>query len=320
MIQPHAPRDPRRAPRPAPARPATTRALRPAAPDEPAAALPEPTPAERIRLRRLVRGVLIGVVVVQSIALTLVLVPSANAQFAVIDAAVVQGVARLDLNIGRLFATANSRLQTANTRLQQILRLQQDNDRVLSGGGQAQVASSDVGDVTETPLRLSHMTSQNGSETGISFADANPDAALARVIPGAVRWTNYTQQRRASTDMVLLSLRGGMRSLHDFNRTIQDDTRLMAISRASQRNSLSDHALQQLQIESSLEVARQLQALRAQQALQTSLYAVTESHKVGLEGRQFAQDTGTDCEVIAGILGGVLGGLCDGPGISVLTP
>lgn len=321
MIQPPAPRDPRRAPRPAPARPAAVRPLRAPAPPDAALnaspdAIPEPTPAERVRLRRLVRGVLIGVIVVQSVALTLVLSPQARA---VIPVTVVNFFQVTGLTGGTL-SSIDTKMRQAVAHLNDLLSRARDNDRVLSNPGQAQVAPSDLRDVTDTPLRLARMTSTNGTETGISFADANPDAALQRVIPGAVRWRNYTQERRASTDMVLLTLRGGVRSLHDFNRTIQDDRRLMAISRASRGGNVSDHALQQLQIESSLEVARQLQALRAQQALQTSLYAVTESHKVGLEGRQFAQDNGTDCDVIAGILGGILPGLCDGPGFTVRTP
>ncbi len=58
-------------------------------------------------------------------------------------------------------------------------------------------------------------------------------------------------------------------------------------------------------------MARQLHALRAQQALSTNLYAVAESHRIGAEARTSAKDAELDCSVLAVAIGGAVGVLAE---------
>ena len=275
---------------------------------------PPPTERERLRLRRLVQVVLIVVVVVQSAALVLAFSPAVRAQvMPVIDATVNRSVIALDRNVSRLF-------QTANDHLGRLRRSAESNDRSLAQMPRRSeyAQERDVDSVTVAPLRPA-LQRGTGNQTGISFADRDPVRALRTVVPGAVKWENYGEERLASSEMALLTLRGGVASLNAFNRSIQDGSRLTEISRAAQ-NATSDRALSQLQIQAQVEVARQLHALRAQQALQTNLYAITESHRVGLEARQYAQDHRSNCEIMASLLpSGASSALCSRSGSTTPT-
>lgn len=299
MTQQNSPRDPRRAPRPAPARAAAVRPARgaePSAPETPAA-LPEPTVEQRLRLRRLVRSALIGVVLVQSVVLFFVLTPTARAEWPVFDFLSRQAIQAASRSADRIAGATRDRLTA-------LRGIAERNNDPLPSGESRYAQRDDVPAVTRVPMRRSRMNGRTigeGAITSITLSDTNAVRKLREAVPGAYRWTNYTSERLQSSEMALMTLRGGVQALTEFNKDIEDGRRLEDISRSA-RNAKSDRALQQLQIQAQVEVARQLHALRAQQALQTNLYAVTESHRVGLDARQFAQDNAADCGVLGSAL------------------
>jgi hypothetical protein len=297
-------------PAPRPARPATSRppgrrdAARPARP-KPAPS--DATPAERARLRRLVRRGVAAVVAVQAVAFVLLVSPQARAQFAVIDAAVVAAINAMNGSVtgsvNGVNGSVNSGFSTANARLstmdQNIARMRQlaDQHSVAS----TRTFRDSIAAVTSRPT--GRLTSTRGA---ISYASPGAGAELGRLVPGAVPWQNFNRDYTASANAAILTLRGGMNALHEFNRSIENAERLNSLATAA-RGSNSYLELDQLQVETQLEVARQLQALRAQQALSTNLYAVTESHRIGSEARQRAQDNHSGCSILSEIIGGLPG-------------
>jgi hypothetical protein len=246
----------------------------------------------------------------------LVLSPGARAQWAVYDAAVhtaVQtGFTTLRGSVTSGFSTANDHLRQVRSNTDRMKALAEQHSRA-SGRS----FSDDLAAVTSTPT--GRLTSTAGA---LSYGDSRAAGELGRLVPGAVPWQSYNRDYSSSANAALLTLRGGMEALHEFNRSIEDASRLNSLASAA-RSSDSYLALDQLQVESQLEVARQLQALRAQQALSTNLYAVAESHRIGSEARQRAQDNKSGCSILADVLGGLpgaaalsaCGGSSPGPGL-----
>ena len=194
--------------------------------------------------------------------------------------------------------TTNNELKRANDHLTQISL---DTDRIRKYEKQHSVTLNDdwnskIGDVTKTPTEKLQ---------GVSFQKASPGNALEVVIPGAVQWENYYDEYLASSDTVLTTLRSSLDVLYEHNQQIEDATALDRIANlASGTNSRL--AMGELKVQSNLEIARQLHALRSQQALETSLYAVTESHRIGTEARSVAEDRYADCRKMSALMTGPL--------------
>lgn len=181
-----------------------------------------------------------------------------------------------------------------------IFERERQHSRDLSDDWSANLAA-----VTETPT---------DKLQGISFADASPGDALGRIVPGAVPWENYYEEYITSADTALSTLRTSLDALYEHNQQIEDDAALTRI--ASLAGGIGGSggtggkgllAMDELEVQSSLEVARQLQALRAQYAISTGIYAVAESHRLGAEARTQAEDTEANCRILASAIGGPLG-------------
>lgn len=252
--------------------------------------------------------------VVQVVALLFVISPAARAQFAVIDAAVLGAVNAVNGTVGAVNGSVTSGFQTANQWLSRIqgntqqLQTLADRHSVEYAGG---TYADSLASVTRRPTGMiagRTITAGGRTDSSLSFAGADPTRRMRSIYPGAVPWSpgKYQDERARSANTALLTLRGGMRALHDFNRSIEDASRLTELGNAA-GNANSYLAMDELQVRSQLEVARQIQALRAQQALQTNLYAVTESHRIGTEARQHAQDDQSGCQVLTKVMGGVPG-------------
>ena len=253
------------------------------------------TPGQRRRLHRIVKAGLIGVVSLELLVLTLgVIVPSVRAGVPVIDLQVGLWTGMISSALG----TTNGKIQTANDHLEQISL---DTDRIRKYEKQHSVTLNDdwdskLDDVTKTPTEKLQ---------GISFQKANPGSAMMTVVPGAVQWVDYYEEYLASSDTVLTTLRSSLDVLYEHNQQIEDASALDRIANlASGTNSRL--AMGELKVQSNLEIARQLHALRSQQALETSLYAVTESHRIGTEARSVAEDKYADCRKTSALMTGAL--------------
>ena len=253
------------------------------------------TPRQRRRLHRIVKAGLIGVVSLELLVLSLgVIVPSVQAGVPVIDFKVGLFTGMIKSALG----TTNSRLQTANDHLAQI---ETDTDRIRKYKKQHSVVlgndwESKLDDVTKSPTEKLQ---------GVSFQKANPGDAMKAVVPGAVQWGDYYKEYLASSDTVLTTLRSSLDVLYEHNRQIEDATALDRIANLASGTD-SRLAMGELKVQSNLEIARQLHALRSQQALETSLYAVTESHRIGTEARSVAEDKYADCRKMSALMTGPL--------------
>ncbi len=261
------------------------------------------TPEERARFRRVVRIVLRTVITVQVFALVLLSVPEARSWGAV---AVVKSVLQPGI------AAINTRLATANGHLQAI---RTSNDRIEDNTDRtkelAEQHSKKYGGGAWDPALAAVTSTPTGElDPQLSFATADAAANLSVLVPGAVPWKNYHQEYAASADAAILTLRSSLTALNKHYEQIEDDSRLQEL--ASQAHSADSYlAMDELQVQSSLEVARQLHALRAQQALSTNLYAVAESHRIGSEARTKSQDSKLNCSVLAVSVGGSVGVLLE---------
>ena len=247
-------------------------------------------PAEKARLRRVLRVGLAVVVVAEALALVVAFSPEARA-WTVIVANMAE--ASIPLN------SIDAKMTQANRHLAEIdrntLRSRDLADRHSQpyGGGAWDPA---LAAVTATPMGV--------LQGGLSVSDASASANLATLVPGAVPWRNYHAEYQASADATLLTLRSSLDALNKHYEQIQDDSRLQDL--ASQAHSADSYlAMDELQVQSQLEVARQLHALRAQQALSTNLYAVAESHRIGAEARTNAKDSQANCKILGAVFGGV---------------
>ena len=267
--------------------------------------IPSPLrPEERRRVRRIVRWALMAVVGIEALTLTVAAVPEAEA-FTVYVTNMFEATMRLDW--------INSKLGITNNHLQAI---RQSNSRIESHTDRvrelAEQHSTDLGGSAWDP-ELAAVTSTPSGElyADLSFAQSDAATNLEALIPGAVPWKNYHQEYAASADATLLTLRSSLAALNKHYEQIEDDSRLRDLAR--QAHSANSYlAMDELQVQSQLEVARQLHALRAQQALSTNLYAVAESHRIGAEARTKAKDAELDCSVLAAALGGAAGVVVSG--------
>ena len=270
----------------------------------PAARPPRPpsrlSPTERARLRKLVRTALKAVVAVQAVALFVLVVPAAKSwPVTVTNFFQIQGAG---LNGNTLSAIAN-RVRGVETELE-TGAIKQNSDRLLELAEQHSVR---LGGGAWDP-ELAPVTTDPSAElyADLSFAQADAVTNLEALVPGAIPWMNYHQEYAASADATLLTLRSSLAALNKHYEQIEDDSRLREIAERA-HSAESYLAMDELQVQSSLEVARQLHALRAQQALSTNLYAVAESHRIGAEARTKAKDAELDCSVLAVAIGGAAG-------------
>ena len=253
------------------------------------------TPKQRRRLHLVVKAGLIGVVSLELLVLTLgVIVPSVRAGVPVIDIQVGIYTSLIKSALG----TTNSKIQTANDHLAQI---RTDTDRIRQYEAQHSAVlgndwESKLDDVTKTPTEKLR---------GVSFQKANPGDVMMAVVPGAVQWGDYHEEYLASSDTVLTTLRSSLDVLYEHNQQIEDATALDRIANLASGTD-SRLAMGELKVQSNLEIARQLHALRSQQALETSLYAVTESHRIGTEARSIAEDKYADCRKMSALMTGPL--------------
>ena len=268
-------------------------------------------PAQRARLRKLVRALAIGIIGVELAVIALATVPAHAAYFVctipcpVSDTAVRKNVQDIWKEVQ---VKMNVKLITTNNHLREIEADQTENfeyarqhARELNNDW-----DSDLVAVTQTPSEKLQ---------GITFRNANPGATLQGIIPGAEPWGDYYDEYLTSADTALVTLRTSLDALYEHNQRIEDASALDRI--AGLAGGIGDAgksgkgflAMDELEVQSSLEVARQLQALRAQHALRATIYAVAESHKVGVEARSQAEAQEADCRKLASALAGMVGSL-----------
>ena len=268
-------------------------------------------PAQRARLRKLVRALAIGVIGVELVVIALATVPAHAAYWVctipcfVSDTAVRKNVRKTWQKLA--FGT-NPKLSQANRRLQSIQReqtgvhtIEKQHDRKLGHAW-----SSDLDAVTKTP---------SSELKGASFQDSNTRSMLKTLMPGAEPWGDYYAEYLASADTTLVTLRTSLDALYKHNEQIQTASALDRIARlasevgdggSSSRKGMM--AMDELEIQSTLEVARQLHAYRAQKAIQTNIYAVSRIHTVGVDARSRAEDEQAACRTMASAMGGMAGG------------
>lgn len=238
-----------------------------------------------------------GVVGVQVLALLILAVPVVGAFSVNVNSTVLQ------IPIGQI----NAKLGTIRSHLQNIRqsnnRIEGDTDRLRQLSEQH---SAKLGGSWDPAMAAVTATPTAELFPDLSFADANASANLQTLIPGARPWDNYHREYAASAEATLTTLRTSLDALNKHYEQIEDDSRLQDLASAAS-SADSYLAMDELQVQSQLEVARQLHALRAQQALSTNLYAVAESHRIGAEARTKAKDAELDCSVLAQALGGAVG-------------
>ena len=268
-------------------------------------------PAQRARLRKLVRALAIGIIGVELGVIALATVPAQAAYWVctipcfVSDSSVRSNTKKIWQDIQ---FKMNTKLGFTNRLLQDIEIDQTENFEY------ARQHSKNLNSDWDSELTAVTKTPSNKLR-GVTFRDANPGATLQGVIPGAEPWNNYYEEYLASADTALVTLRTSLDALHEHNRRIEDGSALDRI--ASLAGSIGDDgkagkgllAMDELEVQSSLEVARQLQALRAQHALRATIYAVAESHRVGVEARSQAEAYESDCRKVATALAGMAGSL-----------
>ena len=268
-------------------------------------------PAQRARLRKLVRALAIGIIGVELVVIALATVPAQAAYWVctipcfVSDSAVRSNVKDAWEEIA---TKLNIKLITTNDYLQEIEYDQTENFEYARQHARElnDDWDSDLDAVTETPSK---------KLKGITFRDANPGATLQGIIPGAEPWGSYYDEYLTSADTALVTLATSLDALYEHNQRIEDASALDRI--AGLAGGIGDAgksgkgflAMDELEIQSSLEVARQLQALRAQHALRATIYAVAESHKVGVDARSQAEAQEANCRKLAAALASMAGSL-----------
>ena len=280
---------------------ARPRSVRPAVPRPPAtrpsagrggADRPRPAPlgpAEKARLRRVVRVLLVVVVVAEALVLLVTTVPQAQA-FTVVVSNMFEAAVPLNQINGKLITT-NRHLAEIDRNTARMRDLADRHSQSLGGGAWDPALAA----VTATPM--------GSVQGGLSISDANASANLQALVPGAVPWRNYHQEYQASADAALLTLRTSLDALNQHYTQYEDDSRLRDL--ASQASSADSYlAMDELQVQSTLEVARQLHAVQAQQALLTNLFAVAETHRIGSEARTNAKDSQANCKILGAVFGG----------------
>lgn len=244
-----------------------------------------------MRLRRIVRGGLVVMVSVELLVLAIAFIPEVRA-FTVVVANMAEASIPLNQINGKLTMT-NRHLAEIDRNTQRSRDLADRHSQGLGGGAW----QNEMDKVTSVPAGL--------LDPQFSHAQPNASANLMAVMPGATPWRNYHAEYKASADATLSTLRTSLDAMNKHYEEIQDGSRLQEL--ADQANSADSYlAMDELQVQASLEVARQLHGLRAQQALSTNLYAVAESHVIGSEARTNAKDSQANCKILGAVFGGVV--------------
>ena len=265
-------------------------------------------PAQRTRLRKLVRALAIGIISVELVVIALATVP-AHAAYSVCTIPCPVSDTTVRRNVKDIWKEVQTRINVKLGRTNRLLQEIEDDqtENVEYARQHARELDSDwdsdLAAVTQTPSEKLQ---------GIAFRDANPGAVLQGIIPGAEPWGDYYDEYLTSADTALVTLRTSLDALYEHNQRIEDASALDRIARLA--GSIGDDgkgglAMDELEVQSSLEVARQLQALRAQHALRATIYAVAESHKVGVSARSQAEAHEADCRKLATALAGMAGSL-----------
>ncbi|MEM1057590.1 MAG: hypothetical protein AAGI52_18890 [Bacteroidota bacterium] len=245
--------------------------------------------AEKRRLRKIVKVSLTGLILVEAFVLAYAFIPQVRAFTVNVNSTVLQvPIGQINTKLG----TTNDLLRDIRDSNDDILGREDQHSQQLSGGAWDPA----LADVTSGPMGSLH--------PDFSIADASAASNLEAIIPMDARpWTNYHQEYSTSAQGALATLQTSLTVLNEHYQQIEDDSRLSDIASAASSEE-SRLAMGELQVQSSLEVARQLHALRAQQALATNLYAIAESHRIGADARTRAKDRETNCEILSNALAG----------------
>ena len=266
-------------------------------------------------MRRVVRVALSGVILLQVAALAVFAIPESRAwAVAVTNFHQIQGAGGTLSGIIRAVDRVRNEVQDVEA-INDDIRAYEEQHSQATGA----VNTFSVAEVSQTPVQNAfnahRPTPQGGllgqqQQTGhLGYTDQQAVQNMATIMPGALPWTNYHAEYVRSGDATVMSLRAAVAALHEFNQNMQQDQQRMNDLLSEARGSDSRLAVGQLQVEGQMELARQIQALRAQQALQTNIYAITESHNVGSDLRNVARDKQTSCQIMAMLGGGIVGGI-----------
>ena len=268
-------------------------------------------PAQRARLRKLVRALAIGIIGVELVVIALATVPAQAAYWVctipcfVADSAVRKNVRKtwrnLTLGTNPKVIQMNRHLEAIEREQTGIHTIDKQHDRKLGSSW-----SSNLAAVTAAP---------SNEIKGASFQDGTARSMLTALTPGAEPWGDYYTDYLASADTTLSTLRSSLDALNKHNEQIQQASALDRIARLASEVGTGDQnsrngmmAMDELEVQSALEVARQLHAYRAQKAIQTNIYAVARIHEVGVEARRVAENEQAACRTMASAIGGMGGG------------
>ena len=267
-------------------------------------------PAQRLRLRRLTRWTLGAVIAVEMVVIGLAVTPAADAILipCTVPCPVKDSYLKtLVKNVkNSIKDDVNDEIKDANSTLEKIKK---DQTQIRKRADQHSRELNDDWDVD-----LAAVTSDPASKLmGISYVEEGGGGKLATLMPSKP-WVNYHSEYRASADTTLSTLRSSLDALHAHNVQIEKSSALDRI--ATLAGEIGDGgtdgkghlAMDELEVQSSLEVARQLHALRSQYAIATGIYAVAEHHKTAVERRSMGEDEQTNCMIMASALGGMIGG------------
>lgn len=277
-------------------------------------ATPQLRPDQRRRLRRLLSWGFSAVIGLEVVVIALAFTPASKAGFFICTTPCPVYDSALDALMGevrdQIQNEINDELGEAQSTLS-VIRTEQDLIRqrdVQHSRAHGNEWEPNLAPVTSTP---------SSRLQGVSFTADSPGELLAAIIPGAVPWDNYYVEHRTSADTALVTLRTSLDALYEHNQDIAQESDLTALAELADEvgedgsDGLGYLAMDKLEIQSSLEVARQLHALRAQYAISSNIYAVAESHKTATEARSYAEDRESNCRVF--------GAAAAGPGGSIIA-
>ena len=296
------------------------------------------TEAQRVRVRKLVRWALVPVILVQAVLVTMLFVPDASA-FASVVKEVTGFRAIKGFGAGNTLAGISSRVREVRNEVRDVEAVNRDilddtNDlvedaRLHSRKRDSQVNTFQTADVSTQRMQQAFRDHAPNATGGGLFTAAtraqplnyfgdDPAGALARIAPGATAWENRHADMVRADDAALMTLRAGMASLKSFHENMQEDDARFRDLMQQARDEPSRLAVAQLQVEANMEVARQLQALRAQQALQSNLDIVTATREISEAARNNAHVAKGNCEMMTQMIGDGLGGIV-GAGAEALS-
>ena len=275
------------------------------------------TAKQRLRVRKLVRRGLMGVIAVQVLAFAAITTPRADAVIPVFDwrALFQDGLAYFQdyLNLEEQF-TSNA----LTTRLRDVA------DQHLKGIGQYGgyvTGNIDVDGVSQRPIEYAmthraHRVTIPGAgplqpdrETHFGYTNADASNDMRALMPVDAPWRSYQDEYLASAEGAAQTLRGSVAALNALHVDMQDDNRRFTDLRNQAGRVDSDIAMAQVQVEGQLELARQIQRANAINSLQANIYAVVENQRISAEARSIAQDQKSSCEILAMLGGGAVGGI-----------